>query len=57
MKINDDYQQKKSSHVWNENQHGERQLSKINITKRKSLYSMWNEQGIVTGKQIGRAHV
>ena len=28
---------------WNENQHGERQLSKMIITKRKSSYSMWNE--------------
>jgi hypothetical protein len=42
MKINDDYQQRKSSHVWNENQHGERQLSMMIITKRKSSYSMWN---------------
>jgi hypothetical protein len=42
MKINDDYQQRKSSHVWNENQHGERQLSKMIITKRKSSECMWN---------------
>ena len=34
---------------WNENQHGERQLSIMIITKRKSLYNMWNEQGIVGG--------
>ena len=48
-KINDDYQQRKSSHVWNENQHGERQLSMMIITKRKSSYSIWNEQDIVRG--------
>ena len=40
---------RKSSHVWNENQHGERQLSTMIITQRKSSYSMWNEQGIVSG--------
>jgi len=33
MFIYDDYQQKKSSHVWNENQHGERQLSMMIINK------------------------
>lgn len=54
MKINDDYQQRKSSHVWNENQHGERQLSKMIITKWKSSYSRWNEHGIVGGMKKWR---
>jgi hypothetical protein len=35
--------------VWNEHQHGERQLSMMIITKRKSSDSMWNEQDIVRG--------
>jgi hypothetical protein len=28
--------------VWNENQRGERQLSRMIITKRESPYSRWN---------------
>jgi hypothetical protein len=40
--------------VWNENQHGERQLSIMIITKRKSSYSRWNEQGIVSGMKKWR---
>jgi hypothetical protein len=40
--------------VWNEHQHGERQLSIMIITKRKSSYSRWNEQGIVSGMKKWR---
>jgi hypothetical protein len=36
-------------HVWNENQRGECELSKMNIVKRKLSHSMWNECGIVSG--------
>jgi len=49
MKINDENRRWESSRVWNENQHGERQLSMMIITKRKSSDSMWNEQDIVRG--------
>jgi hypothetical protein len=41
-KINDENRRWESSHVWNEHQHGERQLSMMIITKRKSSECMWN---------------
>jgi len=38
---------RKIVNVWNENQRGECELSKMNIVKRKLSHSRWNEQDIV----------